>query len=354
MSLHFGIFDSFDLDYGAVGELLENRLRFAQEVERLGMSHYHATEHHGTPLSVCPSPNLFLAALSQRTASMRIGTLVNVLPAYDPLRLAEEIAVLDQLSGGRVDFGVGSGVSPIELEYVGVAGDQAKAIYQESLQVVTSALRTGRMTHRGELLRSYDVELSVQPVQSPYPELWYASSRNPVSAEWAGANAVNFVARWEGGEMTKVADIYWAAFDAHRNDSDRLNPQVTSPRVGISGPVVIADSQGEADDIFGRANDLHEQRILHLWHQRDDHRLDGFFSGERVLSVGDATVGTVASVRDQMVAQVAQADINYVEMKIMFGDVTPAQGIHTARCVMEQVAPAAREAAVRRSRLARA
>jgi alkanesulfonate monooxygenase SsuD/methylene tetrahydromethanopterin reductase-like flavin-dependent oxidoreductase (luciferase family) len=88
MSLHFGIFDSLDLGNAGPGDLLADRLRFAQEAERLGFGHYHVTEHHGTPLSVCPSPNLFTAALSQRTSSMRIGALVNVLPAYDPFRLA--------------------------------------------------------------------------------------------------------------------------------------------------------------------------------------------------------------------------------------------------------------------------
>src|SRR5882762_35324 len=103
MSFAFGIFDSFDLGISTPGEVLANRLDFAVAAEAAGIEHYHVTEHHGTPLSVCPSPNLFLAALSQRTSRMRLGPLVYVLPAYDPLRLAEEIAVLDQLSGGRLD-----------------------------------------------------------------------------------------------------------------------------------------------------------------------------------------------------------------------------------------------------------
>ena len=141
---------------------------------------------------MCPSPNLFLAALSQRTSRMRIGALVNVLPTYDPLRLTEEIAVLDQLCAGRLDLGVGRGVSPYELAYFGVSDEDSRALFTETLDVVTTALATGRMVHRGERLRDYDVELSVRPVQQPHPPLWYASS-NTNSAEWAGRTGINFV-----------------------------------------------------------------------------------------------------------------------------------------------------------------
>ena len=100
--MEFGIFDSFDLGRQGPGEVLAGRLRFAAEAERSGIGHYHVTEHHGTPLSVCPSPNLFLAALSQRTARMRLGVLVNVLPAHNVFRLAEAVAEGARSSGSDV------------------------------------------------------------------------------------------------------------------------------------------------------------------------------------------------------------------------------------------------------------
>jgi alkanesulfonate monooxygenase SsuD/methylene tetrahydromethanopterin reductase-like flavin-dependent oxidoreductase (luciferase family) len=297
LALELGIFDSVDLAHGAVGELLDDRLRFAQEVERLGFRHYHVAEHHGTPLSVCPSPNLFVAALSRLTSTMRIGTLVTVLPAYEPFRLAEEIATLDQLTHGRLDFGVGSGISPLELGILGADSGQARAIYQETLTAVTNALRTGRMTHRGTLLRDYDAALSVRPVQRPYPQLWYASG-SAATAEWAAANGINFVTRWENGAVAAVADTFWAAWAQHRADPDRLNPIAGRPRLGISTQVVIANTQTEAEDVFRRANSLHEQRLLHLWHEHADHRLDDVFSSTTLLAKVNAVVGTADSVRD--------------------------------------------------------
>jgi alkanesulfonate monooxygenase SsuD/methylene tetrahydromethanopterin reductase-like flavin-dependent oxidoreductase (luciferase family) len=228
MSFSFGIFDSFNLGDSAPGPVIAGRLDFAVAAEAAGIGHYHVTEHHGTPLSVCPAPNLFLAALSQRTTRLRMGALVYVLPAHEPLRLAEEIAVLDQLTHGRLDVGVGSGVSPYELAYFGIDAGQARARYAETLDLVTRALATGRMTHAGTLLRDYDVELSVGPVQRPHPPLWYASS-NTGTAEWAGAHDVNFIGRWNGGAFVPAAQAYWQAWEGRPGAA-------TAPRRGPGQP----------------------------------------------------------------------------------------------------------------------
>ena len=154
--------------------------------------------------------------------------------------------------------------------------------------------------------------------------------------------------------MAEIAETYWTAWEKDDDSPQRLNPSVTDPRVGISGPVVIGRSSSEAEEIFAAANALHEQRIQHLWHERGDHRLDGVFSTERILSAGNGIYGTVSEVRDRIVHQVEQADINYYEMKVFFGDITLAQAESTARAVMENIAPVAREAAARTSRFARA
>jgi alkanesulfonate monooxygenase SsuD/methylene tetrahydromethanopterin reductase-like flavin-dependent oxidoreductase (luciferase family) len=347
--MEFGIFDSFDLDHGGAGQVLANRLRFAAEAERLGIDSYHVTEHHGTPLSVCPSPNLFLAALSQRTSRMRMGVLVNVLPAHEPFRLAEEIAVLDQFSGGRLDLGVGSGVSPFELSVLGVRPEQSKAIYAEALEAITSALRTGRMRHDGELLRSYDAELSLLPVQRPYPPLWYASS-NAASAEWAGCNGVNFVGRWNNGGMVETAQTYWNAWETHRDDDDRLNPHAGVPRVGLAAAVVIARTRQQAQDLFGRANDMYCDHVTYLWRAHGQEATDSPFSTENRLASGTACVGTAESVRDQIVHQVESAEVNYFQSQLYFGDMTYDEAQYSLREFVEQVAPAARRAAERAGR----
>jgi alkanesulfonate monooxygenase SsuD/methylene tetrahydromethanopterin reductase-like flavin-dependent oxidoreductase (luciferase family) len=336
-TFEFGIFDSFDQGDSTPGQVIANRLDFAVEAERAGIAHYHVTEHHGTPLSVCPSPNLFLAALSQRTRSMRIGALVHVLPTYDPLRLAEEIAVLDQLTGGRLDVGVGSGVSPYELGYFGIDAGQARARYAETLEAVTRALTTGRMRHSGTLLRDYDVELSVGPVQRPHPPLWYASS-NTATAEWAGANGVNFVGRWNDGGFIPAARAYW---DARRLRAGA--PARPVPRIGTAAHVYIGRTDDEALERFRKANDVFARQLLKLWHDNGNHNADHLYNTDRTMANGNSLVGSAETVAARLTAQVSQAPVNYFEATLAFGDLTPDEARDNLAAFARTVMPAVRE-----------
>ena len=338
MTFTFGIFDSFDLGDSTPGQVIAHRLDFAVAAEAAGIGHYHVTEHHGTPLSVCPSPNLFLAALSQRTSTLRIGALVHVLPAYEPLRLAEEIATLDQLTGGRLDIGVGSGVSPYELAYFGIDPGQARARYAETLQVLTRALATGRMTHTGTLLRDYDVELSVGPVQQPHPPLWYASS-NTATAEWAGANAVNFVGRWNAAAFAPAARAYWNAWEA------RDEATAPRPRLGVAAHVYIGETDAEAVERFRKANDVFARQLLKLWHDHGNHKVDALYDTDRTMANGNSLVGSPETVRDLLIDQVRQAPVNYFEATLAFGDLTAEEAKANLTAFAETVMPAVREAA---------
>jgi alkanesulfonate monooxygenase SsuD/methylene tetrahydromethanopterin reductase-like flavin-dependent oxidoreductase (luciferase family) len=344
MTFEFGIFDSFDLGDSTPGQVIDARLNFAEHAERSGITHYHVTEHHGTPLSVCPSPNLFLAALSQRTTSMRIGALVHVLPSYEPLRLAEEIATLDQLTHGRLDVGVGSGVNPHELAYFGVDGAQAKPLYAETLDVVLRALATGRMTHTGTLLRDYDVELSVGPVQRPHPPLWYASS-NTASAEWAGANNVNFVGRWNGGGFAPAAETYWRAWDA-RGGAAAFSG-ATWPRLGTAAHVYIGATDGAAVERFRKANDVFARQLTKLWHDHGNYKVDVLYDTDATMANGNSLVGSAETVRDLLVDQVRQVPANYFEGTFAFGDLTSEEAAANLTAFAETVMPAVRAAVER-------
>ncbi|HYR98725.1 MAG TPA: LLM class flavin-dependent oxidoreductase, partial [Gemmatimonadales bacterium] len=112
--MKFGVFDHMDASGEPLAQLFENRLKLAEAYDRLGLYALHVAEHHSTPLGMSPSPSVFLALAAQRTKRLRLGPLVYTLPLYHPLRLAEEICTLDQLSGGRLELGVGRGVSPLE------------------------------------------------------------------------------------------------------------------------------------------------------------------------------------------------------------------------------------------------
>src|SRR6266850_481957 len=134
--MQFGVFDHLDLGAVALGEHYENRLRLIEAYDRLGLRSYHLAEHHATPLGMAPSPSVFLAAVAQRTRRLRFGPMIYALPLYHPLRMIEEICMLDQMSGGRLDVGFGRGASPIELDLFGTDPADARDIYDEALAIV--------------------------------------------------------------------------------------------------------------------------------------------------------------------------------------------------------------------------
>ena len=122
----FGLFDWIDAAPGRTpGEVYQSRLRLLTEADRGGFSVYHLAEHHGTPLGLAPSPALFLAAAAQATQRIRLAPTTFIVPLYDPLRLVQEICMLDQLSGGRLEIGVGKGSSPHEAAMFGLTPAQA-------------------------------------------------------------------------------------------------------------------------------------------------------------------------------------------------------------------------------------
>jgi alkanesulfonate monooxygenase SsuD/methylene tetrahydromethanopterin reductase-like flavin-dependent oxidoreductase (luciferase family) len=108
----FGLFDWIDRGTAPLTQLYEDRLQLLEAADSAGLFCYHLAEHHATPLGMAPSPALFLTAARQRIQRIRLGPLVYLLPLYDPLRLIEEVSMLDQLSGGRLELGIGRGVSP--------------------------------------------------------------------------------------------------------------------------------------------------------------------------------------------------------------------------------------------------
>jgi alkanesulfonate monooxygenase SsuD/methylene tetrahydromethanopterin reductase-like flavin-dependent oxidoreductase (luciferase family) len=138
-----GIFDHLDRRDVPLQQYYADRLALVEHYDRLGFHAYHVAEHHQTPLGLSPSPSVYLSAVAQRTSRLRFGPLVYILPLYHPLRLADEICMLDHLSGGRLELGVGRGISPIEVGYFGVDVAQSQAIYLESFEVLMKALRSG-------------------------------------------------------------------------------------------------------------------------------------------------------------------------------------------------------------------
>ena len=334
----FGLFDWVDRRQGPLGQLYEERLRLLEAADAAGFAGYHLAEHHATPLGMAPSPSVFLAAAAQRTRRIRLGPLVYLLPLYSPLRLIGEICMLDHLSGGRLDLGVGRGVSPYEVGYHGLDAASTRRMFREALEVIVAGLTSARLTYRGEHYRYDDVPMELAPLQRPYPPLWYATS-NLDSVEWAAAQGLHLVGLGPAEAYRPFVERYRAVWSEHRNDARRLNPQVEAPRVGINRQVVVADTDDEAEAIARAVHPRWAASFVKLWTDHGDtavaHRvnLDAALRHETILAGSPARVG--AQVRRLVEA----TGVNYVICSFAWGDLTLDQSLRSLHLFAKHVLP---------------
>jgi alkanesulfonate monooxygenase SsuD/methylene tetrahydromethanopterin reductase-like flavin-dependent oxidoreductase (luciferase family) len=174
--MKFGIFDHLDRRNEPLGKFFDDRLEMVAAFDAAGFYSYHIAEHHGTPLGLAPSPNVFLAAVARESQRLRFGPMVYLLPLYHPVRLIEEICMLDHLSGGRLDVGVGRGISPHEVGCYGVAPDDRQGMFEEALDVLLKGLTSERLSHAGKWYRVPAMTMELRPLQKPHPPLGTAAA----------------------------------------------------------------------------------------------------------------------------------------------------------------------------------
>jgi alkanesulfonate monooxygenase SsuD/methylene tetrahydromethanopterin reductase-like flavin-dependent oxidoreductase (luciferase family) len=133
-------------------------------------------EHHFNTYSVCPSVTLMGTHVAARTQRLRIGMAVTLAAFYHPLRLAEELALLDVLSGGRVNWGAGRGFDATEFRAFGVPPEESSDRFRECVEVVLAAWRDERVTFKGQYWDFADVEVLPKPLQQPHPPVWLAAT----------------------------------------------------------------------------------------------------------------------------------------------------------------------------------
>src|ERR671926_42738 len=147
---------------------------FARALDRSGYDAVWLAEHHFSSFSVCPSVHLMGTMAAARTKRLRIGTGVSLAPFYHPLRLAEEVALLDVLSGRRVNWGAGRGFARVEFENFGVNPDESASRFREAVDIVLRAWTEERLSFAGQHFRFDDVEVLPKPLQQPHPPVWVA------------------------------------------------------------------------------------------------------------------------------------------------------------------------------------
>jgi alkanesulfonate monooxygenase SsuD/methylene tetrahydromethanopterin reductase-like flavin-dependent oxidoreductase (luciferase family) len=331
----FGVFDHVDWGGAPLDRHFEDRLALVEAYDRLGFHGYHVAEHHGTPLGTAPSPSLYLAAVAQRTSRIRIGPLVYLLPLYHPLRLIEEVCMLDQMSRGRLMLGIGRGVSPIEAGFFGNPPEGQQALYDETLEILLKGLTSERLDHDGAQYRLRDVPMTLRPFQQPHPELWYGVS-SPESTLWAARNRVNVVTLAAAARARPTMDLYKGEWAALGRPADDL------PLMGLSRHIVVADSEEAAQAIAGHAYRVWRASFIKLWVDRGhDPARFGYYPEEWVQMEASrhGCAGTPDKVVRYINEEIGTSGCNYLVSSLVFGDMTRSEALRSAELLAGEVMP---------------
>jgi natural product biosynthesis luciferase-like monooxygenase protein len=211
--------------------------------DRHGWRNVWISEHHCDDFGgLSPSPVVLLSALAARTEQIRLGPAVSVLPLRSGLQVAEEIAMLDLLSGGRAELGIGRGFSVHEFRSLGVALDSRQQRFEEGLQVLLGAWTEHRFSFSGDYYQLVDVEMHPRPLQQPHPPIWIAAALNQESFELAGRYGLNLMLNpysRTGDELRRGLDWYWEARQKAGHDA-------CSARILVNHHLFVAHSEDAA------------------------------------------------------------------------------------------------------------
>ncbi len=328
--MDFGIFDHLDRNDLPLNEFYEARLKLIEAYERAGFYAYHVAEHHSTPIGLAPSPSVFLAAIAQRTKTLRFGPMVYALPLHHPLRLIEEICMVDQLSGGRLEIGFGRGSSPTENAFYGQDPAQAQDIYTEARELILQGLTHKTLNFAGKHFSFKDIPMELEPLQKPHPPMWYGV-HSVEAAERAAKQSLNMVSLDSANDTRSYNDKYRAVWRALRGDQP-------TPKLGLSRFIVIAESDREALTVARRAYPVWHSNFYFLYRLRGNtptHPRPSEF--DKIMEIGQAVAGSPQTVRQFLQSQLDESAANYLVGQFAFGDLTLAESLRTVELFKNDV-----------------
>lgn len=333
--MKFAVFDHLDRSGPDLVRQYEERLRLAELYEWADFHAYHVAEHHGTPLGMAPSPGLFLASVAQRTTNLRFGPLVYPLGLYHPLRLIEEICMLDTLSDGRLELGVGRGASPYEAGFFGVDPKTSVERFEEILQILVKGIGSTVLDHKGRFFTFDAVPLALQPVQQPHPPLWVATRSIEAAPHLArqGSNVALSLPTHEAGAFTSRFRAAWQELGRDLEDL---------PFIGNTRNIVVAGNDREAQSSARRAFRVWYDSLVHLWRAHGMELPSQIFPSDfdEAVGLGYVVAGSPSTVRDRLRFDDEISGINYSICRFAYGDLAYEESARSVRLFAREVMPA--------------
>jgi alkanesulfonate monooxygenase SsuD/methylene tetrahydromethanopterin reductase-like flavin-dependent oxidoreductase (luciferase family) len=244
--MKLGVFSGMDFhpeQQGSAAGFYREVIDLAVDAENLGFDSVWVAEHHFANYGLCPAPAVLLATIAQRTEKIRLGPAVCVLPFHDPVKVAEEYAVLDVVSGGRLDFSVGRGY--LAHEYAGhlVDREESQGRFDEALEVIELAWKGEPFEYAGRFHRYPRIALNTLPLQRPAPPIAIAAL-SPATYARIGAQGYNLVAvPYILEDLSALKDLL-AGYTAHAKGGSRVG---SGPRVTVAFHMHVAPTQAEAE-----------------------------------------------------------------------------------------------------------
>jgi len=217
-------------------------LELCELAEDLGLDGVWVAEHHFRDFGALPNPAVFLAAVAQRTKRIRLGPAVAVLPFHSPIAIAEDYALVDRLSGGRLNMGVGSGILPFEFDGFGIDPSEKRARFDETLQALEGLWTGSNSECAGQFIDVAGVGLNIAPVQSPMPPLYVATTQP------AGALAVGR----SGRHLLTIASASLPSLDHLARTLEAYRRGITEgghDRAKVHAAVNMFANVAESDDL---------------------------------------------------------------------------------------------------------
>ncbi len=343
--MQIGLFDHLERSEDrALATQFDERLEFAAAADEAGFYALHVAEHHASPLNMVPVPGVWLSAVARATRRLRLGPLVYLLPLYSPLRLAEEICMLDHLSKGRLEVGVGRGVSPFEMAYHKIRHEDSRDIFKDAYECLKGALGSEVFNYESERYNYKDVPMALRPLQQPWPAFWYGSS-NEEGSTWAGEQGMHFTSNGSPERAKANIDIYLRALNARGGPAQPKAEFSGGAAIGMLRHIVVADTDAEAVRIAKPALEHHagslnwirkRHGITEFTNRTGAHRGEDF---ESWRDHGMVIAGSPDTVVREIERQVAMTGINYLIAYLFFGAMSAAQAHRSLALFRSEVMP---------------
>jgi probable F420-dependent oxidoreductase len=297
--MKFGFMVPRESDFGDGGDPYRRIYDFCQRAEDLGFDFGTFTHHRFSPeRPFLSDPFVLMSAVAARTSKLRLATTVLVLPLYHPLDVAETVASLDHVSGGRVILGVGAGYRPYEAEAVEVPYNRRVSRMTEAIAVLREAWTTDKASFEGEHFNFHDVAVLPKPVQAPHPPIWMGALA-PKSIERAGRIGDGWIAPFL--QTLEALESEAARYRSAAEQSGR------PPVICLERDVAVSPNREQAEEAWMSRN-------LALWQYYAGHGASGLDGSVQDFAPGRAVAGTPEDCIEQLTECRDRMGCEYVQL----------------------------------------